>query len=126
MSKGLLGRKVGMTQIYTEQGTVVPVTVIQAGPCHVLQIRTPERDGYSAVQLGFEDKPRRLAKRSEQGHVGPLKSKRSRKLAAAGVEVVPKPNCEPKRFVREIRGDAVWFADTYNDRIVRYRVTEER
>ncbi|MCA9176012.1 MAG: 50S ribosomal protein L3 [Planctomycetales bacterium] len=103
MAKGLLGRKVGMTQIYTEQGTVIPVTVIQAGPCHVLQLRTPERDGYSAVQLGYEDKPRRLARRSEQGHVGPLKSKRSRKLSAAGVELTPKADCEPKRFVREIR-----------------------
>ena len=85
MVKGILGRKVGMTQIYDEQGAAVPVTVIQAGPCHVLQIRTPERDGYEAVQLGFEDKPRRLASRSERGHVGPLQSKRSKKLAAAGV-----------------------------------------
>ena len=106
MSKGILGRKVGMTQIYKEDGTVVPVTVIQAGPCHVLQVRTPERDGYSAIQLGFEDKPRRLARRSEQGHVGPLKSKRRGKLTAAGVELLPKADCEPKRFVREIRGDA--------------------
>ena len=104
MGKGLLGRKVGMTQFYNEDGTVVPVTVLQAGPCHVLQLRTQERDGYEAVQLGYLDKPRRLARRSEQGHVGPLKSKRSRKQAAAGVEVATKAGCEPKRFVRELRG----------------------
>jgi large subunit ribosomal protein L3 len=66
MTKGLLGRKVGMTQIYDEAGNCIPVTVVQAGPCHVLQIRTKERDGYDAVQLGFLDKPRRLASRSER------------------------------------------------------------
>ena len=49
-----------MTQVYLEDGRAVPVTVIQAGPCHVLQVRTDDRDGYQAVQLGFEDKPRRL------------------------------------------------------------------
>ena len=63
MTKGILGRKVGMTQIFDEAGNVVPVTVIQAGPCHVLQLRTKDRDGYDAVQLGFLDKPRRLASR---------------------------------------------------------------
>jgi large subunit ribosomal protein L3 len=101
-AKGILGRKVGMSQIFTETGDCVPVTVIEAGPCHVLQLRTPERDGYSAVQLGFRDKPRRLAIRSERGHVSAdLKSKRSTKRA--GGEVVAKANCEPKRFVRELR-----------------------
>ncbi|MEL7336603.1 MAG: 50S ribosomal protein L3, partial [Planctomycetota bacterium] len=58
MPKGILGRKVGMTQVYLDDGTVVPVTVLEAGPCNVLQIRIEERDGYSAVQLGFGDKPR--------------------------------------------------------------------
>jgi large subunit ribosomal protein L3 len=104
MGKGILGRKVGMTQVYDESGNVIPVTVIQAGPCHVLQLRTTERDGYDAVQLGYLDKPRRLASRSERGRVGNLASKRSKKLAAAGVEVLPKADCEPKRFVRELRG----------------------
>jgi large subunit ribosomal protein L3 len=103
--KGLLGRKVGMTQLYKETGEVVTVTVIQAGPCHVLQIRTPERDGYSAVQLGYLDKPRRLARRSERGHVAKLSSKRAKQRAASGVELAAKPDCEPKRFVRELRGD---------------------
>ncbi|MEM8865264.1 MAG: 50S ribosomal protein L3 [Planctomycetota bacterium] len=95
-----------MTQIYDESGKVVPVTVIEAGPCDVLQIRTPDRDGYSAVQIGYLDKPRRLARRSERGHVAKLDSKRSKKRSAAGVEAVTKADCEPKRFVREIRGDA--------------------
>ena len=53
MVKGILGRKVGMTQIYDESGEVIPVTVIQAGPCQVLQVRTIERDGYEAVQLSL-------------------------------------------------------------------------
>jgi large subunit ribosomal protein L3 len=106
MSPSILGRKVGMTQIYLEDGRVVPVTVIQAGPCHVLQVRSQDRDGYPAVQLGFEDKPRRLASRSERGHVAKLESKRSKKLAAAGVEVVGKAGCEPQRFVREFRGES--------------------
>ena len=59
MSKGILGRKVGMTQIFDkETGTVTPVTVIEAGPCHVLQVKTVEKDGYAAIQLGFLDKKR--------------------------------------------------------------------
>ncbi len=58
MIEGLLGYKLGMTRIFREDGTVVPVTVIQAGPCWVVQVRTPERDGYSAVQLGFDTKKR--------------------------------------------------------------------
>jgi len=103
---GILGRKVGMTQVYDESGQVVPVTVVEAGPCNVLQIRTPETDGYSAVQLGYLDKPRRLASRSQRGQVAKLDSKRSKKRAAAGIQLTVKPNCEPKRFVREIRGEA--------------------
>jgi large subunit ribosomal protein L3 len=106
MAIGILGRKVGMTQVFNESGQVVPVTVIEAGPCDVLQIRTVERDGYEAVQLGFADKPRRLASRSDRGQVAKLDSKRSKKRSAAGVELLAKADCEPKRFVREIRGPA--------------------
>lgn len=106
MAIGILGRKVGMTQLYDEAGQVVPVTVIQAGPCDVLQIRTVERDGYEAVQLGFDDKPRRLAGRSVRGHVAKLESKRSKKRSGGGVELLAKAGCEPKRFIREIRGPA--------------------
>ena len=106
MAIGILGRKVGMTQLYDESGQVVPVTVIEAGPCDVLQIRTVERDGYEAVQLGFADRPRRLASRSVRGHVAKLDSKRSKRRSSAGVELLSKAGCEPKRFVREIRGPA--------------------
>lgn len=95
-----------MTQVYEEDGTVVPVTVVQAGPCNVLQVRSVERDGYTAVQLGFEDKPRRLASRAERGHVAKLDSKRSKKRADAGVELVEKAGCEPQRFIREFRGES--------------------
>ena len=56
MPVGLLGRKVGMTQVYTDDGDLIPVTVVEAGPCVVLQLKTVERDGYEAVQLGFLDK----------------------------------------------------------------------
>lgn len=118
MPVGLLGRKVGMTQVYGENGVIVPVTVIEAGPCAVLQVKTVDRDGYEAVQLGFDDKlsekdkarsadvrNRGRASRAERGHVVQLKSKRQRRLAEAGVEVPPKADCEPKRFVREFRLD---------------------
>ncbi len=104
MAIGLLGRKVAMTQLYDDAGNVIPATVIQAGPCHVLQVKTKERDGYEAVQLGFLDKPRRLASRAQRGHVARLDSKRQKARSAAGLEALPKPDCEPKRFVREFRG----------------------
>ena len=104
MVVGLLGRKVGMTQIFDSTGQVIPVTVIQAGPCHVLQVRTEQKDGYEAVQLGYLNKPRRLASRAARGHVAKLDSKRQRRRAAAGVEALAKADCEPKRFVREFRG----------------------
>lgn len=105
MAKGILGRKVGTTQIFQEDGTSVPVTVLEVGPCHVLQVRTVDRDGYEAVQLGFQDKPRRLSSRSERGHVAPsFGSKRNTRAAEAGVQLPAKAGCEPKRFVREFRG----------------------
>ena len=87
MNVGLLGRKVGMTQIYQEDGTAVPITVLECGPCTVLQVRTPEVDGYHAVQLGFADKRRKSATQAERGHA-------------------KKANSEPKRFVREVRQEA--------------------
>ncbi len=103
MGIGLLGQKVGMTQVYDPSGHVIPVTVIQAGPCHVLQLKTKDRDGYEAVQVGYLDKPRRLASRSTRGHVAKLDSKRQRARASAGVSPSPKAGCEPKRFIREFR-----------------------
>lgn len=105
MPKGLLGKKIGMTQVYDETGAAIPVTVIEAGPCVVLQIRQPQKDGYSAIQLGFDDKPRRLAIRAERGHVAQIGSRRQKARQAAGVEIPPKAECEPKRFIREVRVD---------------------
>ncbi len=85
----LLGKKVGMTQIYDESGKLLPVTVIQAGPCAVLQLKSSDSDGYSAVQLGFEDVKSSRRKQPQLGH-----SKKS--------------NTVPKKFVREMRlGDDV-------------------
>jgi large subunit ribosomal protein L3 len=95
-----------MTQIFDATGQVIPVTVIQAGPCHVLQVRTADKDGYEAVQLGYLDKPRRLASRAARGQVAKLDSKRQKRRAAAGVEAIAKADCEPQRFVREFRGAA--------------------
>lgn len=67
--KAILGKKVGMTQIFNESGEAVPVTVIEAGPCYVTQVKTEERDGYRAVQLGFEElKPKKLSQ-GERGHL---------------------------------------------------------
>jgi len=109
MPLGLLARKVGMTQVFNEKGQVEPVTVLQAGPCPVLQVRTTERDGYNAVQIGFEDKSRARATRAERGHVSSeLVSKRRERLKLAGQleSLPPKAECEPQRFVREFRLDA--------------------
>ena len=67
--RGILGRKVGMTQLLTERGVVVPVTIIEAGPCYVTQVKTAEKDGYTALQLGYQEtKPKRLTK-GELGHL---------------------------------------------------------
>lgn len=84
MRVGLLGRKIGMTQIFQEDGTAVPITVLECGPCTVLQVRTDEVDGYHAVQLGFDDKKRKNATQAERGHA-------------------KKVDAEPKRYVKEIR-----------------------
>ncbi len=93
MRVGLLGRKVGMTQIFEPNGTAVPVTILECGPCTVLLVRTSERDGYSAIQLGFDDKKRKNATAADRGHA-------------------KKVNAEPKRFIREIRQeDAVDTAE---------------
>ena len=107
MPLGLLGFKVGMTQVYDDKGVIAPVTVIQLGPCPVLQVREQAKDGYDAVQLGFQDKPRRNATRAERGHVSDqLESKRRKARQAAGVTIPPKANSEPQRHIKEFRLDA--------------------
>lgn len=84
MSKGILGKKVGMTQIFNETGELIPVTVIEATPNVVLQMKTVDNDGYEAVQVGFDDKREVLANKPTKGHVA-------------------KANTAPKRFVREFK-----------------------
>ncbi len=69
MTNGLLGKKLGMTQIYDEEGRAVPVTVIEAGPCRVAQVRTRETHGYEAVQLAFDEAPERKMNKPEMGHL---------------------------------------------------------
>ena len=115
MPLGLLGLKVGMTQVYDADGKIAPVTVIQAGPCPILQVKTKGQkkdgsdrngtgDGYEALQIGFVDKPRRKATRPERGHVSAnLESRRRQQRAQAGVQIPPKADCEPQRHIRELR-----------------------
>ena len=86
MAKGILGKKIGMTQIFTESGALIPVTVIEVTPNVVLQKKTVETDGYAAVQLGYADKKERLATKPEKGHAA-------------------KAQTAPKRFVKEIAGE---------------------
>ena len=84
MIKGLIGKKIGMTQIFDDKGAAIPVTLIEAGPCFVTQVRVPQTDGYSAVQLGFEEvKPKRIT----GGQLGHLK----------------RNDIPPLRFLREFR-----------------------
>lgn len=97
----LLGRKVGMTQVADANGRAIPVTLVEAGPCRVLRIKTLLSDGYHALQIGFEEKPRRLASRAERGQVAELdRSATSQKnKKAGGIKV----GGEPSRVVREVR-----------------------
>ena len=110
MAKGILGRKIGMTQVFAENGDLIPVTVIEAAPNVVLQKKTVETDGYNAIQVGFEDKRVKLSNKPEQGHVA-------------------KANTAPKRFIREFRnvegevGQEVKveiFAEACSHRMYRY------
>jgi large subunit ribosomal protein L3 len=106
MALGLIGLKVGMSQVYDDQGKIAPVTVLQVGPCPILQVRDQPRDGYDALQLGFQDKSRRKASRAERGHVSAaLESRRRQARAKAGVAMPPKPDCEPQRYIKEFRLD---------------------
>lgn len=85
MKKGILGRKIGMTQVFTKDGKLIPVTVVSVEPNVVTQIKTKENDGYEAIQLGFDTKREKLATKASIGHTN-------------------KANTTPKRFFKEIRG----------------------
>ena len=84
--KAILGRKVGMTQVFATDGTIYPVTVVEVLPNVVMQKKTLENDGYEAVQLGYEDKKEKNANRAEKGHAA-------------------KANTTPKRYLKEVKGD---------------------
>jgi large subunit ribosomal protein L3 len=86
MVNGLVGRKLGMTQIFTEKGEWIPVTVVEAGPCKVVQLKTIEREGYAAAQLAFEEIKEKRANKPSMGHF-------------------KKGKVAPARFLRELRGD---------------------
>ena len=73
MKKAILGKKIGMTQIFTAEGTAIPVTVVEAGPCVITQIKTIENDGYNAIQVGFEDIEERKVNKPVRGHFAKLK-----------------------------------------------------
>ena len=88
MNKGLIGKKVGMTQIFDESGKVIPVTVIEAGPCVVAQVKTEETDGYTAVQLGYGDIKEKKLNKPTKGHF-------------------TKVNVTPKKHLREFRLDSI-------------------
>ncbi|MDR4505274.1 MAG: 50S ribosomal protein L3 [Candidatus Scalindua sp.] len=91
MAIGLLGKKIGMSQVYNDKGDVVPITLIEAGPCDILQIKTEQNDGYAAIQMGFEEKKEKNATKAEIGHC-------------------KKAKMTPKRFIREL---SVSLGDQY-------------
>lgn len=86
MARAILGQKLGMTQVWDHGGNVVPVTVVHAGPCQVVQVKTPERDGYAAVQLSFGEVPEKKLNRPELGHLKTHKAKAARHLAELRVQ----------------------------------------
>ena len=102
MKKAILATKVGMTQVFNEDGALIPVTVLEAGPCVVTQLKTIENDGYNAVQVGFGDKKERVVSKDKSG----TKSVAHRHGATkAEVGHFKKAGVEPKRFVREFKFD---------------------
>ena len=102
MNKAILATKVGMTQIFTEDGTLVPVTVLQAGPCVVTQIKTVENDGYSAVQVGFVDKKERIVNRYKGGKKEVIHRHGVNKALKGHFD---KAGVSCKRYVREFKFD---------------------
>ena len=84
MNDGILGKKIGMTQVFNESGTAIPVTVVEAGPCPIVQIKTDKQEGYTAIQLGFGDRSEKKFNRPRRGHF-------------------TKANITPRRYLKEIR-----------------------
>jgi large subunit ribosomal protein L3 len=95
--KGILGVKIGMTQLFNGDGVAVPVTIIQAGPCYVTQVKTVESDGYDAVQVGFQQTKLQRVKKPQRGHLGLLKPNKKHPTRKQGNDMVP------LRYFREFR-----------------------
>ena len=100
MKKGIIGRKIGMTQIFDEKGNVIPVTVIEAGPCVVAQIKTTETDGYNAIQLGFGDVKDKHINKPEAGHFAKAKLANKKHLREFKVD-----NVENYKVGDEVKAD---------------------
>ena len=111
MEKAIIGKKVGMTQIFDEAGKVIPVTVIEAGPCVVTQKKTVEKDGYTAVQLGFEDVPERKLTKPELGHL-----KKAGVSAKRVLKEFDLNNAESLNIGDEIKADAFAAGDRVDPR----------
>ncbi len=90
---GLIGRKLGMTQVYSEEGLLIPVTVLEAGPCPILQVKTVEKDGYSAVQVGFGERKEKRTTKAEKGHAAKFGARAPRWLRE--LRVADGAECRP-------------------------------
>lgn len=100
MAKGILGKKVGMTQLFGEAGQMIPVTVIEAGPCYVVQKKTKETDGYNAIQVGFNEKREKLINKPLKGHFAKAQVKTLRYLKELSLE-----NVDEYQLGQEIKAD---------------------
>jgi len=87
--RGILGKKVGMTQLFNESGNVVPVTIVEAGPCYVTQVKTTENDGYNAIQIGFEEVAERKLTQGEKGHLQKANAPTLRHLREVRLKEMP-------------------------------------
>lgn len=87
--RGILGKKVGMMQLYDESGAVVPVTIIEAGPCYVTQVKTVDTDGYNALQIGYDEVPERKLTKGERGHLSKATAPTLRELREVRQDVAP-------------------------------------
>ncbi len=90
--RGILGRKVGMTQLFDDSGKVIPVTIVEAGPCYVTQIKTVETDGYNAVQIGYEEVPERKLTKGQRGHLAAAGAPNLRRLVELRYQEEPDLN----------------------------------
>ncbi len=108
MIRGLIGRKLGMTQVFAEDGTVVPVTVLEVGPCVVTQVKTEERDGYKAVQLGFGERKEKNVNKPLKGHMQKALQSSGRKSYFSVLREFRVEDTEPFEVGREIRVEDVF------------------